>query len=128
MMQPIVNQSPSPDSSQRLPLPEAYLDPAFLACVYQAFETPELVRQFDRLYGADLSHHRTPIEQMIDQASGKRSSDMGAFTRFVHESIYMRVTDEAIVEMRGKAPPILADVPEPSTQPPSPDAQPESDV
>lgn len=128
MMQPISDQSPSRATSLRLPLPQAYLDPAFLACVYQAVETPELVRQFDRLYGADLSHRRAPIEQMIDQASGKSSSDMEAFMHFVHDSIYMRVPEEAIVEMRGKAATILADVPEPSTQPPCPDTQPESDV
>lgn len=109
-------------ADQRLPLPQAYLDPAFLACVAQAANTPELVLQFDRLYGADLSHQRAPIEQMIDMASGKRSSDMEAFMRFVHDSIYMRVPGEAIIEMREKVATFLAEAELASSQSADPES------
>jgi hypothetical protein len=87
----------------RAQLPGAYLDPAFMACVHQTVSTPELVEQFDRLYGADLSRRRTPIDQMVDAASGKKDSDIASFMRFVHDAVYMRVSDEIIIELRASA-------------------------
>ena len=41
-------------TASRLPLPMAYADPAFDACIAVALDTPELITEFDRLYGADL--------------------------------------------------------------------------
>jgi hypothetical protein len=72
----------------RLPLPGAYVDPAFLACLRVSIETPELAQNFDRLYGASLMF-------------GKPSrDDMQAFVQFVHNSIYLRLSDEAIESLR----------------------------
>lgn len=87
----------------RASLPAAYLDPAFLACVHQAAETSELVAQFDRLYGADLSHKRSPVEQMVDAASGKKDDDVSSFMSFVHDCVYMRVPDQVIEDLRATA-------------------------
>jgi hypothetical protein len=75
----------------RLPIPAAYFDPAFMACVNGAIDTRELVEQFDRLYGASL-------------ARGKAADgDMRAFLKFVHDSVYLRLPDEAIHSLRASA-------------------------
>lgn len=87
-------------SSPRLPLPAAYIDPAFLACLGEAINTPELVRQHDRLYGSTLMSRATPIERMVDKATGKAADDMRAFVGFVHRCIYLTLDDAAIEALR----------------------------
>lgn len=84
----------------RLQLPMAYGDPAFMACLREAIETPELVANFDRLYGASLTAKRSPIEEMVDAATGKQEDDMRAFVGFVHEGVYLRLPSEAIHALR----------------------------
>ena len=88
---------------KRPPLPIAYADPAFMACLLESIDTPELVAQFNRLYGATLGARATTIEQLIDRATGKERDDMRAFTEFVHFSIYTRIPDEAIHSLRAAA-------------------------
>lgn len=95
------------DTVTRLPLPAAYMDPAFLACVLEAASTPELVVQFDRLYGADLGARRAPIERMVDIACGKRNDDISAFMCFVHRSVYMTVGGDVLEDLRTKAQQVL---------------------
>lgn len=74
----------------RFALPAAYADPAFIVCLHESIGTLELVNQFDRLYGANLS--RKPSER-----------DMAAFTAFVHDSVYTRLPDEALDSLRAAA-------------------------
>lgn len=74
----------------RLPLPAAYADPAFMRCLGSAIALPELVHRFDRLRGATLMSRTTP---------GK-ATDMRAFVEFVHDSVYLRLPDEAIAALR----------------------------
>lgn len=71
----------------RLPLPLAYIDPAFLRCLDGAIETTEFVEQYDRLYGTSLV--RKP-----------NAADMRAFVEHVHDVVYMRLPDEAIAGLR----------------------------
>lgn len=84
----------------RLPFPQACLDGAFILCLEEALQTPELIENFDRLYGASLCGRQTPIERMVDKATGKLQEDVQAFARFVHDSVYMRLDDEAIFALR----------------------------
>lgn len=78
-------------TASRLPLPMAYADPAFDACIAVALDTPELITEFDRLYGADLM-------------SGKASEgDMRVFANFVHRCLYLVMPDESIHSMRRAA-------------------------
>lgn len=74
--------------AERLALPVAYADPAFMACLKEAIETPELVVEFNRLYEASLGKPLSPIEKMVDKACGKDESDMRGFIEFVHDCIY----------------------------------------
>ena len=56
--------------------------------VLQSYRENDLVRQFDRIYGANLSRRLSPLENKIDVASGKEKADMEAFVKFVREFIY----------------------------------------
>jgi hypothetical protein len=84
----------------RLPMPHAYIDPAFMRCLHEAIATPELMRSFDRLYGATLTSRSSPIERMVDKATGKSDDDMRAFIEFVHRCIYLTLPDDAIESLR----------------------------
>ena len=86
----------------RLPLPLAYADPAFTACLEDVIATPEFVQNFDRLYGANLQLKGSPIDVAIDKACGRHDSDMEAFVDFVHDSIYLRLPDDAIESLRAR--------------------------
>jgi hypothetical protein len=75
----------------------------FSAVVSECAKKPELVRQIDRLYGTSLSQigKRTPIESMIDKATGfdkTLEADMVLFTWFVYEFIWSRLPDNCFVE------------------------------
>lgn len=89
-------------STDRLPLPLALTDPAFTRCAHEAIETPELVENFNRLYGASVGRG-TPLEREIDSVTGKSDDDMRAFINFVHDGIYLRVPDETIEAFRAAA-------------------------
>jgi len=84
----------------RWPLPQAHGDPAFQAFLRESIEVPELIAQFDRLYGANLVTRQAPLSAMIDAATGKQQDDMRAFVAFVHECIYLRLPSEAIHALR----------------------------
>jgi hypothetical protein len=88
---------------KRFALPAAYTDPAFVACLDEAISTPELVTNFDRLYGADLRQRRAPIIRMVDEATGKMADDMREFVHFVHQSLYLTLSDDAILSLRAEA-------------------------
>lgn len=67
------------------------LDPFFFECLKRAAANRELVEQFDRLRGTNLSLKGSPIERMIDSATGKLDDDLGKFVDFVREYIYERL-------------------------------------
>lgn len=77
--------------AHHLPLSAAYFDPAFINCLASAIAEPELVRQFCRLYGSKLN-----TDERTDE-------DMRAFTKFVHGSIYLPLSGEAIHSLRLKS-------------------------
>jgi hypothetical protein len=56
----------------RFPLPMAFADPAFMRCIEEASSTPELITEFDRLYGCKVGRigFGAPIEQLIDRVTG----------------------------------------------------------
>ncbi|MGY6273482.1 hypothetical protein ACXIUT_27760 [Achromobacter denitrificans] len=76
------------ESVIRLPLPAAYLDPAFVRCLLECVAERELVLQFDRLYGARL------------MGPSWTKADMRAFAEFVHDCVYLRLPDDAIESLR----------------------------
>lgn len=63
----------------------------FQACWRAAANNPELVVEFDRLKGTRLGGQGTPIERLIDEATGKAAEDYNAFLRFCWNCLYLRV-------------------------------------
>ncbi|WP_257834568.1 hypothetical protein [Burkholderia glumae] len=72
----------------RLPMPWAYVDPAFRACLEGVLDTPEFIDNYNRLYGASIG--KLPVKE----------SEMKAFVGHVHDIVYMRLPDEAIAGLR----------------------------
>ena len=70
----------------------------FAACLAACAATRELVENFDRLTGRNLSLHGAPIERMIDEASGRTDADCAAFVAFVYECVWTRLPPEGRVE------------------------------
>lgn len=84
----------------RAPLPLALEDPAFLRICHEAIATRELVAQFNRLTGSTLGARLSPIEAMVDAATGKADTDIRAFINFCHEYIYLRLPSDALHALR----------------------------
>lgn len=61
----------------------------FLECLQLCAGNKELVSEFDRLTGSNLSLRGSPIDVMIDQASGRTETEIEAFIQFVHEFIWI---------------------------------------
>lgn len=75
--------------AERLPLPAAYMDPAFHACCSGVLDNRDLLTELDRLYGTRLLSGKKPSD-----------ADMQKLAEFVHDGIYMRLPDESIHAIR----------------------------
>lgn len=73
----------------------ALADPAFMEVLMVVAANAELVREFDRLYGSNLSRRGTPLELEIDDATGRTNADLGAFVAFVYECVWLRVAGDS---------------------------------
>lgn len=74
--------------SAHLPLPAAYADPAFRACIFECLSVGELLSQFERLYGERI------------RCAKPSQSAMRRFCEFVHRSVYFPLGDEALASLR----------------------------
>jgi hypothetical protein len=81
-----------------------YDDPAFMRCLYTAAEEPELIAEFDRLSGTNLARCGTPLDLMVDDATGRTDDAMAQFVHFVWEAIYSRLPDAALEDLRKEHP------------------------
>jgi len=61
----------------------------FAEVVQVAAANKELVAQYDRLSGTNLSLRGSPIEVQIDLATGRIKSEVPGFVEFVHETIWL---------------------------------------
>ena len=62
----------------------------FLDCLMAASANSELVREFDRLTGSNLSFKGAAIEVAIDAASGRLDAELKRFCEFVWNCIFLR--------------------------------------
>ena len=69
----------------------------FQEVVIECIRTPGFVNAFNRLTGSKLGiDTRTPIEKMIDEATGyidPQTEDLRKFVAFVFEVIWLRLND-----------------------------------
>ena len=71
---------------------DALHDPVFLLCLREAAATPELVEQFDRLSGTNLARRGSPLDLMIDDATGRTDAALIGFVEFVRVAVYEPLT------------------------------------
>ena len=77
-----------------------YYDPAFLRCILEAAKIPELVFEFDRLQGSNLSRKGSALDLMVDDATGRIDDDLAAFVDFVHKAVYQRLDPDVLADLR----------------------------
>jgi hypothetical protein len=64
----------------------------FATCVHAAMLNLGFVAEFERLTGRVLvGIGRSPIERMVDDATGRTDAAMQAFVRTVYDVVYSRV-------------------------------------
>jgi len=61
----------------------------FLQCLREAAANKELVAEFDRLNGSNLSFRGAPIEIALDQATGRQREELQKFVEFVRDAVYL---------------------------------------
>jgi hypothetical protein len=69
----------------------------FIGCLMQCLDTPELVREFDRLNGTHLGTvaTRSPLDAAIDEATGRDKAALDQFAAFVYEFVWTRLPPDA---------------------------------
>ena len=60
-------------------------------CLLAAAGESELVAEFDRLTGHNLSRKGSSLDLMIDDATGRTEEGLRDFSQFVYECIYTRL-------------------------------------
>lgn len=66
----------------------------FAQCVLECARNRELVEQFDRLTGSNLSRRGTAFQLLIDDASGRFEADARRFLDFVREFIWAPLQEQ----------------------------------
>ena len=59
----------------------------YAECLHRAAGNAALVAEFDRLTGSELGHARSPIDRMIDEATGREWALQ--FAAFVFEAVWL---------------------------------------
>ena len=67
----------------------------FETCLRESLANPDLVAQFDRLYGTNLSLKGTALDLQIDISSGKLEKDLADFIEFVYDCVATRVKESS---------------------------------
>ena len=57
---------------------------------------PELIEECDRLRGTSFGESRSPVEMLVDAASGKTRADLETLVDFVDETVVKRAPEDAI--------------------------------
>lgn len=63
---------------------------SFGACVEETWNAGDFLERFDKLHGTSLSGSCTPLEKLIDEATGKNLEDFQIFLRFVWNVVFLR--------------------------------------
>lgn len=61
----------------------------FQECVLQCAANKELVAEFDRLSGTSLGESRSPLDRLIDEATGREEDEIKEFVKFVFLCIWL---------------------------------------
>jgi hypothetical protein len=69
---------------------------SYAECLSVASRTPALVAEFDRLAGTHLSAlgRRSPLDAMIDEATGRDREALARWMAFVYECVWCRLPED----------------------------------
>jgi len=65
----------------------------FEQCVRESFANKDLVTEFDRLKGTNLSLRGTGLDIQIDLACGRLEQDVAEFVKFAKECVWDRMSN-----------------------------------
>lgn len=65
----------------------------FEHCVRESFANKDLVTEFDRLKGTNLSLRGTGLDIQIDLACGRLEQGVAEFVKFVEECVWDRMSN-----------------------------------
>ena len=68
----------------------ALQDPFFIECLSVSATNKELVKEFDRLTGFNLSMKGSPLIVAVDEATGYLDEGLREFVKFVYECVYLK--------------------------------------
>lgn len=63
---------------------------SFRECFLEVWNNEELMKRFNNVFSINLGCYVSPIEEMIDQATGKQKHDFEIFLRFVWNTTFIR--------------------------------------
>lgn len=61
----------------------------FYDCLMECAKNKELVKEFDRLNNSNLSFAGSPINILVDEATGKQKDDLRDFIDFCYEYVWL---------------------------------------
>ena len=75
----------------------------FILCVRTVFDNDEIVQQFNRLRGCSINKPVSPMEQLVDNATGKLDHDIVKFVEFVQDCIWERLDPQTQMALDDQA-------------------------
>jgi len=74
----------------------------FLDVLSECARMPELVAEFDRLAGTNLSFRGSALDLKIDEATGRLDDDLRKFIAFVWDCVWCRLPPDAFADLNEK--------------------------
>jgi hypothetical protein len=65
-------------------------EPGYCMFLAMAANSPDLLREYDRLYGANLSQRGAALDRMIDESTGRLAAEFEAFAAWTLD-VYERL-------------------------------------
>jgi hypothetical protein len=65
-----------------------YMIPAWLGCISWVSKSPQIIEMYCQATGSTYQPARSPIEAMIDQATGRGESEVRKFVLWVNENLW----------------------------------------
>ena len=73
---------------------------SFNLCVDGVIENKDFIKEFDRLYGSNLSMIGAPIELMIDKSTGRIDSDVKELLEFIYKYVYLPINNGGLISRK----------------------------
>ena len=63
---------------------------SFMECLGHCISEPELIANYDKLRGTNLSRTGSPIDLAVDQATGRMNAEIEGFIEFCWDCVFLR--------------------------------------